>query len=363
MPRAAEALSAAVGAVGPIDQAAMAAAATQLDRLTKPRRSLGRLEQLAIQLAGITGYPAPGSRPRTIVVAAADHGVAMRGVSAYPQSVTVQMVTNFLAGGAAINVLAQQVDAAVLVVDVGVASPIPRGRHDSERAVRFVSAPIRRGSSDISVGPAMSRSEALASIEVGLRIADAEASAGTRLIGLGEMGIANTTPASAIVAVMTGRPVAEITGRGTGIDDEGYARKVAAIERALAVNRPQADDPVGVLASVGGFEIGALVGLILGAAAARIPVILDGYITGAAAILAATLCPGLPDRLIAAHRSVEPGHLVVLQQLGLTPLLELDLRLGEGTGTALAMPLIDAACAIRDGMATFASAGIAGPGE
>ena len=229
--------------------------------------------------------------------------------------------------------------------------------------MRFVSAPVRRGSSDISVGPAMSRSEALASIEVGLRIAAAEASAGTRLIGLGEMGIANTTPASAIVAVMTGRPVAEITGRGTGIDDEGYARKVAAIERALAVNRPPADDPVGVLASVGGFEIGALVGLILGAAAVRIPVILDGYITGAAAILAATLCPGLPDRLIAAHRSVEPGHLVVLQQLGLTPLLELDLRLGEGTGTALAMPLIDAACAIRDGMATFASAGIAGPGE
>jgi nicotinate-nucleotide--dimethylbenzimidazole phosphoribosyltransferase len=206
----------------------------------------------------------------------------------------------------------------------------------------------------------MSRPEAYAAIEVGLRVAAAEAVAGTRLLGLGEMGIANTTPASAIVAAMTGRPAPDVTGRGTGVDLKAYGRKIATIERALAVNRPDPGDPIGVLAAVGGFEIGALVGLMLGAAAARIPVILDGFITGAAATLAAALCPALPPRLLAGHRSVEPGHAVVLDRLGLAPLLDLDLRLGEGTGAALAMLLVDAAGRVRDEMATFASAGVVG---
>jgi nicotinate-nucleotide--dimethylbenzimidazole phosphoribosyltransferase len=207
----------------------------------------------------------------------------------------------------------------------------------------------------------MSRGEADAAIETGLRLATELAAGGTRLIGLGEMGIANTTAASAIVAVMTGRPVSEVTGRGTGIDDGTLARKLAAIGRALAVNRPDPADPVAVLAAVGGFEIGALVGVMIGAAAARIPVILDGFITGAAATLAAALCPALPARMIAGHRSVEPGHGIVLEHLALAPLLDLDLRLGEGSGAALAMLLVDAACGVRDEMATFATAGVAGP--
>jgi nicotinate-nucleotide--dimethylbenzimidazole phosphoribosyltransferase len=354
-------LAAAIDAIVPLDEGPMSAAAARLDALTKPPGSLGRLERLAIQLAGITGVAAPASRPRTIVVMAADHGVAARGVSAYPQAVTAQMVANFLAGGAAINVLARLAGADVLVVDVGVASPIVSRPSGAQGGGRFLAAPIRRGTDDISVGPAMSRPEAYGAIEVGLRVAADEVVAGTRLIGLGEMGIANTTSASAIVAAMTGRPARDVTGRGTGVDAKAYARKIAAIERALAVNRPDPRDPLGVLAAIGGFEIGALVGLMLGAAAARIPVILDGFITGAAATLAAALCPALPPRLLAGHRSVEPGHAVVLERLDLAPLLDLELRLGEGTGAALAMLLVDAAGRVRDEMATFASAGVVGP--
>ena len=360
MDRLSGGLRAAIDAIGPLDDRAMALAAARLDELTKPPGSLGRLEALAIQLAGITGAEAPSSRPRTIVIAAADHGVAARGVSAYPQEVTAQMVANFMAGGAAINVLARQADASLVVVDVGVANPIPAGGLGPGRGGRFVSARVGHGTNDLSEGPAMSRADALAAIDIGLGIAAEEAAAGTRIIGLGEMGIGNTTAASAIVSVMSGRSVAEVTGPGTGVEGDAYQRKVLTIERALALNRADRADPIGVLAGVGGFEIGALVGVTLGAAAARMPVVLDGFITGAAAMLAAALCPSLSPRLIAAHRSVEPGHAVVLASLDLEPLLELDLRLGEGTGAALAMHLVDAACAFRDQMATFSRAGVAG---
>ncbi len=355
-------LSRAIDAIGPLDESAMAAAAAHLDRLTKPAGSLGRLEELVITLAGVTGRPAAPVARRAIVVAAGDHGVAGRGVSAYPSSVTPQMVANFVTGGAAINVLAGAVGASVVVVDVGVAGSIPRLRRDRRRGGRLVRARVNPGTADMTVGPAMSRGDACRAIVVGLRLVDElRSTGGLDLLGIGEMGIGNTTSASALVAAMTGEPVARVTGRGTGIDDATHARKVAAIERSLAVNRPDPGDPVGVLAAVGGLEIAALVGLILGAAAARIPVILDGFITGAAALIAAALQPALPARLIAAHRSPEPGHAIVLDRLGLRPLLELDLRLGEGTGAALAVGLLVAACTIRDEMATFESAAISGP--
>jgi nicotinate-nucleotide--dimethylbenzimidazole phosphoribosyltransferase len=355
---------------------AMAATAARLDRLTKPPGSLGRLEDLAIRLAGITGRPDATVARRAIVVAAADHGVARRGVSAYPAEVTAQMVANFVAGGAAINVLAAAVGASVTVVDAGVAGPIPSkpsassgGAGGSQATAapalppggRLISVRIRPGTADMTEGPAMSREEAMRAIAVGLELVGNLARDGVELIGLGEMGIGNTTAASALTTVLTGEPVGLVTGRGTGVDDDGRARKVAAIELALAVNAPDPADPVGVLAAVGGLEIGVLVGVIAGAAAAQIPLVLDGFITGAAALIAAALERAIAARLIAGHRSMEPGHAVILERLGLVPLLELDLRLGEGSGAALAMHLVGAAAAIRDGMATFESAAVAGP--
>ncbi len=353
-------LQATIDRIGQLDEAASAAAAEYLDRLTKPPGSLGRLEELAIQLAGITGQVAPTFDRRAIVVAAADHGVTAQGVSAYPSEVTAQMVANFVVGGAAINVLARMARADVLVLDVGVASAVSLATsRPSQAGGRLRTRRIRPGTADLSVGPAMSRDEAIAAIDVGLDMATQLAGEGVRLVGLGEMGIGNTTAASSIVAVMTGRPPSEVTGRGTGVDDRGWRRKIAVIERGLDVNRPDPADPIGVLAAVGGLEIAVLAGLALGAAAERIPVIVDGFITSAAALVAARLCPALPARLIAAHRSVEPGHKVVLEELSLRPLLDLGLRLGEGTGAALAITLIDAAVHVRDEMATFESAGLA----
>ncbi|HKQ17319.1 MAG TPA: nicotinate-nucleotide--dimethylbenzimidazole phosphoribosyltransferase [Solirubrobacterales bacterium] len=345
--------------LGPLDPEAVAATTAHLDSLTKPPGSLGRLEVLAVQLAGITGEPRPTFQRRAIVVAAADHGVVRQGVSAYPSDVTAQMVANFLRGGAAINALARTVDAQVTVVDVGVGTPIPAVAELGD--VPLLSEPIRHGTSDMSLGPAMSRAEALRAVGLGIGIAADLARDGVDLLGIGEMGIGNTTAASAISAAMTGLAPERVTGRGTGIDDATHRHKIDVVARALARNRASPADPVGVLAAVGGFEVGVLVGLLLGAAARRIPVILDGFITGAAALIAAGLAPGIERRVIAAHRSVEPGHAVVLERLGLRPLLELDLRLGEATGAALAMSLVDAAIAVRDGMATFDAAGVSGP--
>ncbi|MDO8484649.1 MAG: nicotinate-nucleotide--dimethylbenzimidazole phosphoribosyltransferase [Candidatus Limnocylindrales bacterium] len=356
------ALAAVIDQIGPLDGAAMAAAAGRLDRLTKPPGSLGRLEELVITLAGITGRPDAPLAHRQIVVAAGDHGVVRQNVSAYPSEVTPQMVSNFVAGGAAINVLAAAAGASVTVVDVGVALPIPRVRRDRRRGGRLVRARIRNGTADMTQGPAMSRGDALHAVNVGLRlVTDLRLRGGIDVLGVGEMGIGNTTAASAIVAALTGEPVHRVTGRGTGVDDEALARKVAAIEEALAVNRPDRADPIGVLAAVGGFEIATLVGLILGAAAARIPVVLDGFITGAAALVGAALQPALAPRLIAAHRSPEPGHAIVLERLGLRPYLDLSMRLGEGSGAALLIGLLATACQVRDEMATFESAAISGP--
>ena len=351
---------AAIAALGPLDTAAMAEATSHLDRLTKPPGSLGRLEGLVVTLAGITGDPRVSMARRAIVIAAADHGVARQGVSAYPSDVTAQMVVNFIDGGAAINALAAGAGASLTVVDVGVAGPIPDvGR--GPRGGRLVSARIRTATADMTEGPAMTRMEAIAAVGMGLWVVDELRSAGLDLVGIGDMGIGNTTAASAIVAVLTGSAPGDVTGRGTGIDDAGRVHKVAMIERAIARNAPDPGDPIGVLAAVGGLEIGALTGVILGSVAARVPVVLDGFITGAAALLAAGLSPVVAQRVIAAHRSVEPGHAVVIERLGLAPLLDLDLRLGEGTGAALAMQLIDAAVRVRDEMATFDSAAVSGP--
>ena len=360
-------LDAIVGRIDPLDRAAMAAAADRLDRLTKPPGSLGRLEELAIRLAGITGRPDAATRPRTIVVATADHGVAARGVSAYPPDVTRQMVANFLAGGAAISVLARRLEAGLVIVDAGVEglapairpAPWPGQAAGAGVGVEFRSTGRGHGTADLSAGPAMTRVEALAAVEAGLDLAAELAGRGTALIGLGEMGIGNTTTAAALTAALCGAQPDAVTGPGTGLDEAARRRKVATVERALAVNRPDPADPIGVLAALGGLEIAVLVGVLLGGAAAHLPVVLDGFITGSASLVAAALAPGVAARLIASHRSAEPGHAVQLDRLGLRPLLDLELRLGEGTGAALAFGLLDAAVSVRDEMATFESAGVA----
>lgn len=341
-----------IGRVAPPDEAAMREAQQRLDWLTKPRGSLGRLEELAVRLAGITGLVRQRLPNKTVVLMAADHGVTEEGVSAYPQSVTAQMVANFLRGGAAINVLARRAGARVVVVDMGVAGELPS--HPDLIAMK-----MGWGTGNIARAPAMTREEALAAIQVGLRVADDQISQGTDLLATGDMGIGNTTPSSAITAVLLGRPPREVTGRGTGLDDAGLERKIAVIERAIEVNQPDAADPLGVLAKLSGYEIAGLVGVILEGVAERIPVIIDGFISGAAALVAARLCPAVRDYLLAAHCSAEPGHRLILQSLGLRPLLDLDLRLGEGTGAALAMHLVDDALALLDEMTTFEEAGVA----
>lgn len=334
-----------------INEEAAAQAQQRLNRLTKPLGSLGRLEDLAKQLAGILGTASPSMQDKVIITMAADHGVADEGVSAYPKVVTPQMVLNFLRGGAAINVLAKAAGARVLVVDMGVAAALPAHPH-------LISRKIGYGTKNMAVGPAMSRSEARAAIEAGLAIATEAVAEGAAVIGTGDMGIGNTTASSALVAAMTRQDPQVVTGRGTGVDEATYRKKVAVIQQALAVNRPDPSNPLDVLAKVGGFEIAGLVGVILGGAQARRPVVIDGFISGASALIASALEPRVKAYLIAAHRSQEPGHRIVLERLGLRPLLELDLRLGEGTGAALAMPLLEAACHILTDMATFEDAGV-----
>jgi nicotinate-nucleotide--dimethylbenzimidazole phosphoribosyltransferase len=337
----------------PLDDVTMQEARERQDQLTKPPGSLGRLEELSVKLAGITGQSRPRFPRKAVLVLAADHGVAAAGVSAYPQAVTAQMVLNFLAGGAAINVLARQAGARVIVADLGVASDLPE--HPN-----LVRKKIGYGTRNMVEGPAMTVDEALAAVVAGRELVEAEIARGLDLVATGDMGIGNTTASSAIVATITGAPIRDVTGRGTGIDDDGWTRKVEAIERACALNRPDPANPIDVLAKVGGFEIGGLMGVILGASAARVPVIVDGFISGAAALLATELCPTARDYLIAAHNSVEIGHRVLLERMELVPLLNLNLRLGEGTGAAMAMHLIDAAAAILDEMGTFGEAGVSG---
>lgn len=344
-------LEQAIGHIAPQDEVAMEAARRHQDELTKPAGSLGRLERLAVQLVGITRSPTPRLDHKVVVVMAADHGVTVEGVSAYPSEVTAQMVHNFVTGGAAINVLSRRANATVLVVDIGVAAELPAELPIVHRKVAF-------GTANLAIGPAMSREQALEAIDVGLDVVDAEYQRGAQVIALGEMGIGNTTAASAIVAALTGSAVADVTGRGTGIDEATWRRKVAVIERALRVNNVDPAEPLDVLARVGGFEIAGLVGVMLGAAGHRLPVVLDGFITSAAALVTAALCPAVRGYMIAAHRSVERGHAAALEHLELEPLLALDLRLGEGSGAALALPILDAALAIHAEMATFSEAGI-----
>lgn len=343
--------------IRPLDRSIKSEAQRRLDQLTKPRGSLGRLEELALRVANIQGEVTPHVGRKLIFVFAADHGIVDEGVSAYPGEVTAQMTYNFLNGGAAINVLARQFNVDVEVVDMGVNHEFPplKGLH---------SLKVKRGASNFARGPAMTREEALQSVETGIRLAQQEAAPSNLfLLGAGDMGIGNTSSAAAICSALTGIPVGDITGRGTGIDSSTWQRKVSAIEKGLALNRPNPDDPLDVLAKVGGLEIGAITGLIMGAAARRVPLILDGYISTAAALLAHRLNPSLGDFLFASHLSAESGHRAMLDYLKLSPLLNLGMRLGEGTGACIAMGVVEAAVRIVREMATFETAGIAGKKE
>jgi len=339
--------------MGP-DEAIRRKIAARLDRKTKPPRSLGRLEDLACAVAAIQRTEQPRVRRKAVVVMAADHGVAAGGVSAYPQEVTGQMVLNFAAGGAAICILARQAGADVVIVDMGCLTP-------AKGTPMVLDRRIGPGTRDFTKGPAMTRAEALRAVETGISIATDLAAREVSLIGLGEMGIGNTTAASAMAAAFLKLSPEEVTGRGTGVDDSGYRRKIDAIRKALEINRPDPADGLDVLAKVGGYEIAGLAGVAIGAAARNVPVVTDGLIATAAALAATRLAPAVRGCLIPSHASVEIGHRRMLDALGLKPLLDLEMRLGEGTGAALAMHLVDASIRILDEMATFESAGVSGP--
>ncbi len=356
---------AAAAAVRPIPPEAEVPARGRLDRLTKPPGSLGRLESLAARVAALQGTDRPASRPRAVYVFAADHGVVEEGVSAYPAVVTQEMIRNFIRGGAAVNALAAAVEAGVAVVDIGVAGD-PPGRVGDETVGpggRLLHRRVRAGTANLARGPAMSRATAEAALDVGASLAAAAAGAGVRLAAVGDMGIGNTTASAAVAAALLGLPPERVVGPGTGVDRAGLARKRAAVAAGRAALEAAPDDPLGVLAGVGGLEIAGIAGFLVGAAAARLPVVLDGVITGAAALVAARLAPAAVDAWIAGHRSAEPAHASILEALGLEPLLDLGLRLGEGTGACLAMGLVAAACDALSGMATFEEAEVSGPVE
>jgi nicotinate-nucleotide--dimethylbenzimidazole phosphoribosyltransferase len=344
----AAALDRLVASVTTTDGRLGARARERLDSLTKPRGSLGRLEELATRVVVITGVVMPRVDVPVIFTLAADHGVAAEGVSAYPQGVTAQMVENFARGGAAVNVLARHAGARVVVADFGVIGPLADD-------LPIVRRRIGAGTRSITGGPAMTRDEAILAVVSGAALVDGAA---PDCVGTGEMGIGNTTSASALTAALAGADPAMVTGRGTGVSDEVWIWKVESVRRAIAANPVSADDPLGVLAALGGFEIAGLAGVILAGAARRVPVVLDGFITTAAALVAARLAPASRDYMIASHRSAEPGHQRLLEALGLTPYLELGMRLGEGTGAALGIGLVRAALACFREMATFRDAGV-----
>ncbi|MQL51244.1 nicotinate-nucleotide--dimethylbenzimidazole phosphoribosyltransferase [Desulfofundulus thermobenzoicus] len=340
-----------IGAIGELFPEPMAAAQSRLDSLIKPPGSLGRLEELAVRLAGMTGNPRPVINDRVIIIMAGDHGVVAEGVSAAPQEITHQQIPAFLQGVAGIGVLGKLAGTRLVVVDVGVAVPVDYPG--------VLQRKVRAGTGNIARGPAMTREEALQAVEVGIQVVRGEIDRGATLVGLGDMGIGNTTPSSAIAAALGGFAPEEVTGRGTLVNDEVLRRKVAVVTRALEVNRPDPADGLDVLAKVGGLEIAGLTGVILGAAARRVPVVIDGFITTAAAMVAAALQPRSRNFMIASHLSGEQGHRLMLEHLGLVPMLHLNMRLGEGTGAALAMPLVEAACRVINEMASFSEAGIA----
>ncbi|MFH1199233.1 MAG: nicotinate-nucleotide--dimethylbenzimidazole phosphoribosyltransferase [Candidatus Omnitrophota bacterium] len=339
----------------------------RLDNLTKPLGSLGRLEELARQAVGITGNEHPVFKNKVIFTLAADHGVTEEGISAFPKEVTAQMVYNFLNGGAGINVLAKHVGAKVIVVDMGVAQKIDcfvapplagAPRNDTGVPYNFKNKKIALGTQNFAKGPAMTRENAIKSIEAGIALVEKELKNGLDIIGTGDMGIGNTTSASAITAAITGKEVKIITGKGTGITDSALTNKIKVIEKALKINKPNPKDALDVLTKVGGFEIGGLVGIILAAAANRIPIVIDGFISGSAALIAFGIEPKTKDYMIASHVSVEIGHKIILEHIGLNPIMNLNLRLGEGTGAALGISIVEAGVKILNEMATFQNAGV-----
>ena len=334
----------------------MEAARSRQGRLTKPQGSLGRLEELSVRLAGIMRTARPVISDKVILTMAGDHGVVDEGVALYPREVTVQQVLNFLRGGGGVNVLGRHVGARVVLVDMGV-------DHDFEPAEGLQIRKVARGTASMFKGPAMTREQAVQSIENGIAAALQEAEAGMDILGTGEMGIGNTTPSTAIACAVTGVAVPLATGRGAGLTDAGFRRKVEVIEASLALHRPDPTDGLDVLSKVGGFEIGGITGCILGAASLGIPVVVDGFISTAGAIIAALLCPPCKEYMIYSHKSVEVGHEHMFEFLDARPLLDLGLRLGEGTGAALAISVAEAAAKVLDEMATFESAGVSGPLE
>ena len=338
--------------IEPINQKYLASAQERLDGLTKPLGSLGQLEEIAKRYVAIVENLSPKVNKKIIYTFAGDHGVVREGVSAYPKEVTPQMVYNFLRRGAGINVLARHAGAEVVVVDIGV-------DHEFQPVEGLMIRKVARGTANMARGPAMSREQALRAVFVGLEMADHAKEQKADLVGTGDMGIGNTTPSSAILAALTGLPVNQVTHRGTGIDDAGLAQKIQAIEKALAHNHPDPRDPLDVLAKVGGFEIAGIAGLIIGCAAHRIPVVVDGFISTAGAMIAVGLNPEVKGYLFAAHQSVEVGHRFMWEYIGQKPILNLSLRLGEGTGAALAMFIIEAAVKVLNEMATFTEAGVA----
>lgn len=332
----------------------------RLDSLTKPQGSLGRLEELAKLIVGITKEESPTLKNKVIFTLAADHGAAEMKVSAYPQEVTAQMVYNFLRGGAGINVLANQIGARVIVVDMGVAEKIknPYSAYAPRRLknIDFKEKKINYGTKNFAKTEAMTKDEAIRSVEAGIEAFKEELPKGIDIVGTGDMGIANTTSSSAIAAVFTGKPIEEVTGRGTGIDDKSFTNKIDMIKKAIKMHKPDPKNPIDVLTKIGGFEIGGLSGIIIAAASARVPVVIDGFISGAAALIAYCLEPKIKDYLIASHCSVEKGHKAILGYIGLNPLLDLKLRLGEGSGAALGISLAEASIKILTQMATFQDA-------
>jgi nicotinate-nucleotide--dimethylbenzimidazole phosphoribosyltransferase len=338
--------------IRPVSRLLEAEVRRSLDNLTKPPGSLGRLEETALRIACIQEKNPPTHGPKRLFVFTADHGIAAEGISAYPKEVTAQMTCNFLSGGAGINVLARHFGVEVEVVDMGV-------DHDFDPSAVLRRRKIRRGTEDFSRGPAMTRAEALQSVETGIELAGAAAAESPFLLGTGEMGIGNTSSAAAIFSALTGLPVSKAAGRGTGIDSATLERKVRLIERGIAISRPDSQDPIDVLSKVGGLEIGAMTGLILGASAHRLPVVLDGFISTAAALLALRLSPQAAEFLFASHLSAEAGHELMLKEIAAVPLFDLRMRLGEGTGACIAMGLIEASVKLLGEMATFESAGVA----
>ncbi|MFH1504428.1 MAG: nicotinate-nucleotide--dimethylbenzimidazole phosphoribosyltransferase [Candidatus Omnitrophota bacterium] len=335
-----------------IDSSLAGKAQERLNNLTKPQGSLGKLEDLAKQIVGVTGKLTPELKNKVIFTIAADHGVADEGVSAFPKEVTAQMVYNFLRGGAGINVLANHIGARVIIVDAGVACDL------ENKEGRLKLKKVNYGTKNMAKSPAMSREEATRSIEVGIEAFEEELSKGMDIIGTGEMGIANTTASSAITSIITGISVEEVTGKGTGIADKALANKIEVIKRALSINKPNSEDAIDVLSKIGGFEIGGLAGIMLAAASYKVPVVIDGFISGAAALIAYKLEPKTKDYMIAAHCSLEKGHKAILDYLGLKALLDFNLRLGEGTGAALAIGIVEAGVKILNEMATFGEAGV-----